>query len=65
VDTELKGIDYLSLRLFSGLNKKNNDKIHPVLKGNSISLSVSNELLLAGEGISINSIRKDWHVKRN
>lgn len=65
VDIELQGIDYLSLRLFSGLNKKNNDKIHPVLKGNSISLTVSDELLLAGEGISINSLRKDWNSERS
>lgn len=60
VDVNVEHMDYLSLRLFSGLNKKNNDKIHPVLKGNSISLSVSNELLLPGEGLSINSVRKDW-----
>jgi hypothetical protein len=64
VDVSLEEVDYLSLRLFSGLNKKNNDKIHPVLKGNSISLTVSDELLLAGEGISINSIRKDWNIAR-
>jgi len=57
VDMSITDVDYLSLRLFSGLNKKNNDKIHPVLKGNSISLTVSDELLLAGEGIMINSVR--------
>lgn len=65
VDVSLKDIDYLSLRLFSGLNKKNNDKIHPILKGNSISLSVSDELLLAGEGISILAMREGIIQIRN
>lgn len=53
VDTK----DYLTLRLFSGLNKKSNDKIHPVLKGKVISLHVSDGLLLPGEGISIVALR--------
>ncbi|MFA7021672.1 hypothetical protein [Aliarcobacter sp.] len=49
--------DYLTLRFFSGLNKKSSDKIHPVLKGKVISLHVSDGLLLPGEGISIVALR--------
>lgn len=49
--------DYLTLRLFSGLNKKSNDKIHPILTGNLISLNVSEGILLPGEGISIVALR--------
>lgn len=56
VDTK----DYLTLRLFSGLNKKPNDKIHPVLKGKVITLHVSDGLLLPGEGISIVALRDDF-----
>ncbi len=55
VSTDTK--DYLTLRLFSGLNKKSSDKIHPTLAGNSISLSVSEGILLPGEGISIVALR--------
>ncbi len=49
--------DYLTLRLYSGLNKKTNDKIHPVLKGKMISLNVSEGVLLPGEGVSIVALR--------
>lgn len=52
--------DYLTLKLFSGLNKKPNDKIHPVLKGKVISLHVSDGLLLPGEGISIVALRDNF-----
>lgn len=50
--------DYLTLKLFSGLNKKVNDKIHPILKGNLISLNISDGILLPGEGINIVALRK-------
>lgn len=56
VDTSMK--DYLTLKLFSGLNKKVNDKIHPALQGNVISLHVSEGLLLPGEGVIIVALRE-------
>jgi len=49
--------DYITMRLFSGLNKKNNDRIHPTLYGNTISLSVHGDLLLPGEGLTIIALR--------
>lgn len=59
-NVSVKTKDYLTLRLFSGLNKKPNDKIHPVLKGKVISLHVSDGLLLPGEGICIVALRDNF-----
>lgn len=55
VDVNMK--DYLTLKLFSGLNKKVNDKIHPALQGKVISLHVSEGVLLPGEGVIIVALR--------
>lgn len=57
-NVSVKDKDYLTLRLFSGLNKKTNDRIHPNLKGQLISLNISDGILLPGEGISIVALRK-------
>jgi len=56
IDTSLD--NPIELRLFSGLNKIKNDKLHPVQQGKKVSLSVHNELLLPGEGITTISKRK-------
>lgn len=58
VNTDTK--DYLTMRLFSGLSKKPNDKIHPVLKGKVISLHVSDGILLPGEGICVVALREKF-----
>lgn len=52
--------DYLTLKLFSGISKKRNDRIHPVLKGKVISLNTSEGVLLPGEGVSITALRSDF-----
>ncbi len=58
IDHEL--INPLSLKLFSGLNKIKDDRIHPIYQGDTVSLTIRDELLLPGEGVIISSKRKKY-----